>query len=53
MTDREREVFKARMRTLEQVRAMVDQSGTVRLKTPVLCDRELRWHRLIPKTITN
>lgn len=38
------------MRTLGQVRAMVDGEARIHIRTEVLCHRELRGWRLIPKT---
>lgn len=55
MTAREREIFRARMRTLDQVRAEVwsPDGVTLKLRAPLYCDPKLKGHRWVPRTETS
>ncbi len=51
MTAIERQQHAARMSALRTARAEVDAEQCIRIKIPVLCERELRGHRFIPRTL--
>jgi hypothetical protein len=50
MTALQREQHAARLSTLAKIRLIVEE-GTLVVRPQVFCSRELRGHRLIPRTV--